>query len=337
MIEWSNFWPAFWPALVGTLQVFAIGSAGFVLTRNGWLGANGLAALGQLVGLLTMPCLIIYRFATQFDPQTFPDWWKFALMGGAITGFGLILGKFVALRHGNNDEATLLVGFQNAGFFVLPMLQVMLPAADYPRASLMLFVFVIPFNASLWTFGTWLLLKKKGFNPRTILTPSFVATVGSLIVFGALHDWVHLANGSLIWQVLFGEGVPGTPGSKPGALQHLGDLTVPLATLTMGGSIAVNVRGSLAEIPFKRAALEVTFVKLVIYPLLGYFLVRQFLPADDHVVWTLLMLEFAAPPALALAVFSQQYGYTMKIIPAACLISYIFCLFTVPFFVALAP
>ena len=54
-------------------------------------------------------------------------------------------------------------------------------------------------------------------------------------------------------------------------------------------------------------------------------------------LWTLLMLEFSAPPALALGVFSQQYGYRMKIIPAACLISYIFCLITVPFFVALAP
>ncbi len=334
MIDWNNFWPAFWPALVGTLQVFAVGGAGFILTRKGWLGTGGLAALGQLVGLLTMPCLIFYRFATQFDPQTFPDWWKFALIGGAITGFGLILGKFVALRHGNNDEVTMLIGFQNAGFFVLPMLQVLLPKEDYARASLMLFVLVIPFNASLWTCGTWLLLKQKGFNPRTILTPTFIATIGSLLLFGTLHDQVHLLEGTLFWQVLFGEGVPG---GKPGAMQHLGDLTVPLATLTMGGSIAVNVRGAWADIPFKRAALEVTIVKLVLYPLLGYFIVRQFIDPSDRVVWTLLMLEFAAPPALALAVFSQQYGYNMKIIPAACLISYIFCLITVPFFVALAP
>ena len=334
MIDWNNFWPAFWPALVGTLQVFSIGGAGFILTRKGWLGTGGLAALGQLVGLLTMPCLIFYRFATQFDPQTFPDWWKFALMGGAITGFGLILGKFVALRHDNNDEATMLIGFQNAGFFVLPMLQVMLPKEEYARASLMLFVFVIPFNASLWACGTRLLLKKKGFNPRTILTPTFVATIGSLFIFGALHDQVHLLNGTLLWQVLFGEGVAG---GKPGAMQNLGDLTVPLATLTMGGSIALNVRGAWADIPFKRAALEVTVVKLIIYPLLGYFIVRQFVHPSDHIVWTLLMLEFSAPPALALAVFSQQYGYKMKIIPAACLISYIFCLITVPFFVALAP
>lgn len=335
MIEWSNFWPAFWPAFIGTMQVFAIGAAGFVLTRKGWLGQSGLPALGQLVGLLTMPCLILYRFATQFDPQTFPDWWKYALIGAAITGFGLVLGKVVALRHGNNDEATMLVGFQNAGFFVLPMLQALITDPhQLSRASLMLFVLVIPFNASLWLCGNRLLLKKRGFDWRTLLTPTFIATVGSVLVFGGLHDLVHRLDGTILWQILFGDG---TVGGRPGAVQYVGDLTVPLATLTMGGSIALNVRGAWATIPFKRAALEVTIVKLVITPILGYFILRPFVGAEDPVVWVLLMLEFAAPPALALAVFSQQYGYQMKIIPAACLISYILCLLTVPFFVALAP
>lgn len=335
MIEWSRFWPAFWPALVGTLQVFAIGAAGFVLTRKGWLGEGGLPALGQLVGLLTMPCLVFYRFAGQFDPQTFPDWWKYALIGAAITLFGLLLGKLVALRHGNNDEATMLVGFQNAGFFVLPMLQALLhKPEDLARASLMLFVLVIPFNASLWLCANRLLLKKKSFEWRTILTPTFVATVGSVLLFGGLHDQIHRLDGTLFWQVLFGEG---KVGGRPGAMQYIGDLTVPLATLTMGGSIALSVRGKWAEISFKRAALEVTLVKLIIAPLLGYFMLRYFAAGADHAVWLLLILQFAAPPGLAIAVFAQQNGYEMKFIPAACLISYILCLLTVPFFVALAP
>ena len=58
MIDWDKFLPAFWPAFIGTMQVFAIGFAGFLLTRKGWLGESGLPALGQLVGLLTMPCLV---------------------------------------------------------------------------------------------------------------------------------------------------------------------------------------------------------------------------------------------------------------------------------------
>jgi predicted permease len=331
VIEWSKFWPAFWPAFIGTLQVFAIGTAGFLLVRKRWLGDAGLQALGQLVGLLTLPCLVFYRFATQFDPQALPNWWKFALAGAAVTIFGLVLGKIVALRHDNNDEATILVGFQNAGFFVLPMLQALLPTTDYHRASLLLFVLVIPFNASLWVAGNYFLLKQRSFSWSTILTPTFVATVGSVLIFGLFHDQMHQLDGTLIWRVLFGDG---TPGGRPGAMQNIGDLTVPLATLTTGGSIAISLR---EKMQYKRAALEVSIVKLIITPLLGFFILKQFASGADHVVWLLLMLQFAAPPALGIAVFAQQYGYEMKFIPAACLISYILCLLTVPFFVALAP
>ena len=318
-------------ALIGTAKVFAIGGAGFTLVRRGWINEGGLQAMGQLVGLLTLPCLIFYRIATRFDPQTFPGWWKFVLIGSAITVFGLVMGKLVALRHGNNDEATMLVGFQNSGFFVLPMLEALLPARDYDRGSLILFMVIAPFNASLWTAGNWFLLHRRKFELRTLLTAPFVATVASLILYAGFHDWAHSFDGTMLVRILFGES---TPGGATGAVQQIGDLTVPLATLTLGGSIAANVRGKLR---FKRAVAETTLMRLVVVPAIGYFILLTFLGRGDHVVWLLLMLQFASPPAIALAVFAQQNKLDMKIIPATCLLSYILCLITVPFFVALVP
>jgi predicted permease len=337
-IEWSTFWPSFIAALIGTLKVFAMGMAGFYFARRGWIDAGGMRVLGVLVAQLTMPCLIFYRFATRFDPDTFPDWWKYVLIGLFVTVAGMLLGKIVALRHGNNDEATLLVGFQNAGFFVLPMLQALLPDKEYSRGALMLFVLIVPFNASLWFCGSWFLLHKKTFNPRVILTAPFVATVGSLLLYGLLHDWVHGFNDTLPMRVLFGDA---TPGGDVGAMQLIGDLTVPLATILLGASVADSLRGPLSNIEGKRAALEVTFVKMILYPLLGFLLLRW---ASTHLAWPMLndpvvqllvMLQFASPPAIALSVFSQQNGYNMKFIPLTCLISYIVCLFSVPFWVAL--
>ena len=332
-ISWDNFWPAFIPALIATLKVFAIGTAGYFLVLRNWINPQGLQALGQLVALLTLPCLIFYRFATKFDPQVFPDWWKFALIGAGITIFSLLLGKLVAWRH-QNEEATMLVGFQNAGFFVLPMLQALLPAQEYQRASLLLFVLIIPFNASLWLAGSILLLKSRSFDLKMLFTPPFVATLGSLILFGIFHDWIHQWDKSLLMQVLFGDL---QPNGTPGAMQQIGDLTVPLATLSLGGSIAINLRGRME---YKRAAVEVSVMRLVVAPLVGLFIIpylQRWLGHSDRVVWLLLMLQFASPPAIALAVFAQQHNYTMRLIPAASLLSYILCLLTVPFFVALAP
>jgi predicted permease len=311
VIEWHSFWPSFFVALVGTAKVFAIGSAGFILVRRGWLPVDGLQALGQLVAYLTLPCLIFYRIATRF--------------------FGLLMGKLVALRHGNNDEATMLIGFQNAGFFVLPMLQALLPTRDYERASLLLFMLIIPFNASLWIAGSWLLLKRRDFEWQTLFTPPFVATIASLFIYGLFHDWMHRWDSTLLVQVLFG-GVHS--GGATGAIQQIGDLTVPLATVTLGGSIAANVRGRMEH---KRAVTETVLMKLIILPLLGYFVLLYWLGRDDYTVWLLLMLQFASPPAVALAVFAQQHGFPMRLIPAACLLSYIACLVTVPFFIALVP
>lgn len=325
----GQFWLSFLVAFIATMKVFLIGGAGFVMVRYKWLNESGLQALSQLVALLTAPCLVFYRFATQFDPAVYPNWWLYAIIGALISLVGLLFGKLIAWRHGGNEEATMLVGFQNAGFFVLPMLQAILPPEQYNQGSLLLFVLLIPFNAMMWMFGSWLLLKRRGVDPATFLTPPVIATVIALLIYGLAHDWAHRWDDTLLSQVLLGE--PGRPG---GVLQLLGDLTVPLATITLGGSIAINVRG---QVQYKRAALEVALMKLIVMPLLGYFVLRQFLPKEQYVTWVLLMLQFAAPPGLALAVFSQQYGYKMTLIPAACLLCYILCLATVPFFVALVP
>jgi hypothetical protein len=325
-IDWVAFWPSFWVALLGTAKVFAIGTAGFVLVRRGLLPQGGLQAMGNLVSFLTLPCLIFYRIATRFDPQTFPDWWKFVLIGGAITVFGLLMGKIVAQRW-NSEEATMLVGFQNAGFFVLPMLESLLPAKDYGRASLILFMVIVPFNAALWTAGNYLLLGKREFNVRSWITPPFVATVSSLVIYGLFHDYARSFDATFAVKILFGDA------NSTGAVQQIGDLTVPLATLTLGGSVAANVRGKMTH---KRAALETTLMRLVVVPFLGYFAVRWWF-AGDYVVALLIMLQFASPPAIALAVFGQQNRLAMKLIPATCLLSYILCLLTVPFWVALVP
>ena len=77
-------------------------------------------------------------------------------------------------------------------------------------------------------------------------------------------------------------------------------------------------------------------MRLIVVPFIGYFVVRTWFSAD-HVVGLLLMLQFASPPAIALAVFGQQNRLEMKLIPATCLLSYILCLLTVPFWVALVP
>lgn len=329
--QWSA---AFAVAAIATAKVFAVGMAGFYAVRRGWLGADGLAAISALVANLTLPCLIFQRFAAQFDPRKFPDWWHWALMGMALQIAAIALGSLVARRH-KNPETTLLIGYQNAGFFVLPMLQALLPPEQFGRAALMLFVFVIFFNASLWPVGHWILHRQRRLDLRAILfsPPSFV-TLLALLIYGPFHDAAHRFDAFWPAQILLGGGANGSPG----ALQLLGDLTVPLATLILGGAIAQTVRKGASNVEGKAVALEIAFWKLLFLPLCGWLLLKLWpgsLFESNRVLRLFLMLEFAAPPAINIAVFCQQHSYPMRLIPRASLWCYALGIVTVPFWVAL--
>ena len=328
-----TFLAAFGVAAIATAKVFVLGAVGFFAVWRGFVSDEGLKAISTLVASITLPCLIFARFAVQFDPAQFPGWWKLALLGVALQIAAVILGKIVSLRH-KNDEVTLLIGYQNAGFFVLPMLQALLPPAEFGRAALMLFVFIIFFNASLWSAGSWFLLRKREFDfGMLFLRPPTIATAVSLLLFGVFHDFSHRFDGTFAFKILLGENF-----GAPGAMQLIGDLTVPLATLVLGGAIAQMMRGGLSNVSGKRAALEIAWWKLVFLPLVGFLLIR-FWPhsglENDRTLRLLLMLQFAAPPGVNIAVFCQQHNFPMRLTPTACLVCYVLCIVTVPFWVAL--
>ncbi|RYG70525.1 hypothetical protein EON80_07765 [bacterium] len=323
-----SFSAAFATAAIATAKVFAVGVVGFYAVWRRWVTSEGLSAISQLIAYVTLPCLIFHRFATGFDPQTFPGWWKLAIMGTALQIAGLLLGKWVSLRH-KNEETTMLLGYQNAGFFVLPMLQALLLPADFDRAAVMLFVFIIFFNASLWPVGSWILLNKKEIDLRSILlSPPMFATVTALGFFGLFHDLFHRFSASVPWRILLGG-----PDSS-GALALIGDLTVPLATIVLGGAVAGTVAKGVSNVQGKRQALEISAWKLLFFPLCGYGLLKLF-PIDDQGLRLLIMLEFAAPPAINIAVFCQQHKFPMRLTPTTCLLCYALSMLTVPFWVAL--
>jgi predicted permease len=324
-----SFTAAFATAAIATAKVFAVGAVGFYAVWRKWVSSEGLSAMSQLIAYVTLPCLIFHRFAIGFDPQTFPGWWKLAIMGTALQIAGLLLGKWISRRH-KNDETTMLLGYQNAGFFVLPMLQALLLPAQFDRAAVMLFVFIIFFNASLWPIGNWVLLHKREVNLKAILlSPPTFATVLALGFFGIFHDVFHHFEGSVLWQVILGGS-----NSSAGTLQLIGDLTVPLATIVLGGAVAGTVAKGMANVQGKRQALELSAWKLLFFPLCGYGLLRLF-PVEDQGLRLLIMLEFAAPPAINIAVFCQQHKYAMKLTPTTCLICYALSMISVPFWVAL--
>ncbi len=125
----ANVLHAFEAAVTATLKVFLMGAAGFLAVWRGWINDKVLSGMSALVANLTLPCMIFQRFALQFDPQTFPlsPWWALLVAGMLLQfaqmGLGWLVSRRVPPDQGR-DEMVMLIGYQNSGFFVLPMLQV---------------------------------------------------------------------------------------------------------------------------------------------------------------------------------------------------------------------
>ncbi len=324
---------AFELALSATGKVVLMGIAGFFLISRGVVKVEALGAFSSLIANLTLPCLILARFSEQFDPRVFPFWWVLVVAGAGLQLAQLALG-WLASRHlppgGSRGEMIMLLGYQNSGFFVLPMLQGLLPREEFGRAAVFMFLFIIFFNASFWPIGTRVLLHKPGFDwKRALLAPPTLATIVALVLFGPLHDLSHGFEQTLPGQMLFG-------GKTPGALQLIGDLTVPLATLVLGGTIGQTAARGWAGFEGKVAALEVAFWKLLFIPALGWALIHVFPGVfADRALRLMTMLQFAAPVSMNMAIFCQQNQLQMRLTPAAYLACYGGCLLSVPFWCAL--
>ena len=322
----------FTAALIATAKIFLMGAAGFWLVWRGLLLPQGVSGLAALVANLALPCLIVQQFALQFDPAKFPAWPVMALAGTTLQfvqiGLGWALSRRVQAAQGR-DEMTMLLGFQNAGFFVLPMLQGVLAPDEFGRGAILLFVFIIFFNGALWPAGHRILLKTGAFDWKTILlAPPTLWTIIALIVFGVFHQSTLGMRDGVIWRALIG-------GQAPGAIGLVGATTIPLATLILGATVAQTVRaGNFSN---RARALEIAFWKLAVWPLVGLALIHFWPGAlfQDRVLRLLVMLEFAVPPAANIAVFCQQQNYPMKLVPAASLICYGLCVTTIPIWVAL--
>ena len=310
-----------------------MGAAGFWIVWRGLISPAGVAGAATLVANLALPCLIFQQFAAQFDPARFSNWWVWGLAGAAMQCAQISLGWLLSRRlkpEQGRDEMTMLLGFQNAGFFVLPMLQSLLPTADFNRAAIYLFVFIIFFNGILWPTGHRVLLKTGALDWKSIvLAPPTLWTIIALFAFGLLHDQTLGLRETLLWHSLLGNG------TAPGAVTLISQITIPLATVILGATIAQTVRAGNFNNP--RFAGEIALWKLAAWPLVGLAIIK-FWPGplfDDRALRLLIMLQFSVPTSTTVAVFCQQHNYSMKLTPAASLACYALCVITIPFWIAL--
>lgn len=300
---------------IAVAQIFLVAAVGYFLVKKNILGRHGLNALSRLVIEITLPLLIFVQLVKGFSFTLYPKWWIFPLLSIAITIVGLVLGLlFLGFIRGREHKLQFLslVTFQNSGYLPLALVAALLPKDKLETMFIYLFLFLMGFNLTMWSVGVYMLTfsRAKRFELGSLFSPPVIATIFSLaFIFFGLNKFL--------------------PSALLAPLRSVGDCTLPLALLVVGGSLA---QIELRRID-KKAIILVCLTKLILLPALGVLLIMKWrLP---ELIGLLIVMQLSMPPATSLAIIATHYKKDDLLISQGVFFGHLLSIITVPLFLSL--
>jgi predicted permease len=296
-------------------QIFILGGLGYILVKKNILSGEGLDALSRLVIQIIFPALIFVQMLKNFSFNLYPNWWIFPLISLAITVTGLSVGwLLLKLSEVKTDKLQFLslVAFQNSGYLPLAMVAAIFTGQQASDIFIFIFLFLLGFDLVAWSLGIYMLTYEKQvkFKLQSVFSPPVIVNLTSLVL-------IALGLNKSIPDVLF----------KP--LSMVGNCTLPLAMLIVGGNVAL--------VQLKNIDRKLTLIfllgKLIILPALGILIVLKL--ALPHLLGFLIVLQLAMPSATSLSVIIRRYNRPDVLISQGVFFSHILSLFTIPLFLSL--
>lgn len=309
------FITTFWATFLAVLKVFLIIFAAGILVRKNVINQDQVKALTGVTIKLFLPCLIFSSIITTFEPGAMKLWWVLPLMGAAMVFFGLAMGGLIFWRDMPAKKNMLpLAGMQNAGYLILPVGAV-LYADQFEKFALYCFLYILSMSPLLWTVGKYLVTAgaDEKLSWKHLITPPFVAIILALIlVFTRIGGFI--------------------PSVAVDSISLLGQATVPVATFILGavlGGIPFKWRPYIAD-GARTMAVKFLLVPLATIAVLQFTSLRD----SDPLMAGFLVLQAAAAPATALILQVRHWGGDEQKISSIMLMSYIVCIFMMPFWLA---
>ena len=296
-------------------QIFLLSALGFFLVRKGFLSGQGLDDLSRLVMDVALPVWIFCQLIGGFSFDLYPDWWVFPLISIAVTALGLLTGFLFSgfiKKEQERMQFLSLVAFQNSGYLPLALAAALFSPEKAGELFIYLFLFLMGFNLVLFSLGVYILNfhKEQRIKASSLLSSPVLATLFSLAV-------IYLGLNRFFPEALI----------KP--LRVLGDTTLPLAMLVVGGSLAqINLKHIN-----KKAMSLLILAKMVILPLLGVALIRAFnIPG---LIGLLVLIQLAMPSAVTISTILRAYKKEDILASQGIFITHIAAVITIPAFLIL--
>ncbi|MBN2892934.1 MAG: AEC family transporter [Bacteroidales bacterium] len=311
------FWQAFSAMFSAIAKVFVIAFAAGLLVRKKIIKQEYIKGLSEVTVKVLLPALIFSNIVKTFAPATTPGWWALPLVGLFTPVIFLGITALFFLKNFKQNLSKLPVAaFQNAGYLVLPIGQVLYPE-QFDQFALFVFLYILGFNPSLWSVGKVLITRTKEnakFEVKDIITPPLIANIIALtLVFSTLNNNIP--------EIIFDP------------IEFIGSATVPMATFILGATLGTV---SFKKLPPIGEILKILFVKYVIIPVLVLLIILQFkIGEKSSLLADFLIIEASAAPASNLIIMVRKYGGDAQQTGGLMLLAYFAAIFIMPLWIAI--
>ncbi len=304
----------FYLTLDRILLLFMFILAGFLLVKIKALPRTSGEVLSKLENNLLIPALVFSTFASSFKLEKIGVAWKLFVLGAVVCVIMMIF-SWIFVPRITKDKFTQNIYtyglvFSNFGFMGNAIV-----SAVFPDIFLEYLIFTLPMWTLIYVWGVpCLLIPPQGGNRfisrlKSFINPMFIAMVLGIVV-----------------------GIMGfsLPSFVSSAITTAGECMSPVSMILTGVVVASSTLGRV----LKNGSIYVmTFIRLLLVPILGIFVFYVFRVPEAYYVCTVCAL--AMPLGLNIMVIPSGYGKDTSLAAGAIIVSHLVSALTIPFIFAL--
>ncbi|OHB59111.1 MAG: hypothetical protein A2Y12_12840 [Planctomycetes bacterium GWF2_42_9] len=307
----NSFTTTFW----AVFQILLIAIAAGLLMRKNILTQEQLKAISAIGVRILLPCMTFSNIIINFKPAEFKLWPILPISAILMVGTGIIFALILFWPNINTKKHLFApAALQNAGYLILPIGQFLYPD-QFDKFAMYCFLFILGLSPLLWSMGKYLVSSApdEKLTIKSLFTPPFVASiVAILLVLLRLQRFI--------------------PDPILKSTDLLGSATVPIATFILGavlGTISFSIKSYALD------AAKVLVIKLLLVPIITIgILLLTGLNKNFPLLCDLLVLQSSSSPATGLILQIKHYGGNEQEIGSILLLSYLACIITMPFWLA---
>jgi len=302
---------------LAVVKLVLVAFLGFWLYRKNYIESNSLKFLTFFVINISIPFLIFSHLIENLKGVSVYNVGAFLFISFFIFFVGTILGSLLSFKPivgCHKKEFISGVSFQNAGYLPMNIAVFLLPAELREQFLVYIFLYLLGFNISMWSVGSYFIFKNKGdsFNFKSLLTLPVVSTIIAVI-------FVYAGISSFIPDVILSP------------MKMIGNTSFVFSMIILGCWLAqVSIKGM-----YKRFVCLgwLSFLKLMVMPLIFLGLIVKF--GIFSLLGLFILLQSAMPSAASLPIIADFRGADSEFISQGVFITHLLSMFTIPFWVGL--